>query len=205
MLAFAYLATLLHLINCKSDGCSRDNIRNCLKGFQMYLDKGTAFLAEVDEKEYVEICFKYSFASSCVTSFMYFCPKIKEELQKPFEKFEYACTVDRNDDPHNWPIMPTVDPDVISESEKLEATQKREKFLLSIFMTSLAAGATLLIVMICFAVSCITKWKLRRKIQLRKQKTQVDIKVMNDQEKLLKTLIDASDDKAKKLDKREKI
>ncbi|ESO08095.1 hypothetical protein HELRODRAFT_169826 [Helobdella robusta] len=179
--------------------CSWSLVENCLIKFEPYLNDGTEILRNLGEIDVIQVCWLYSYATSCLAPFMEACKNIRNKLGDKLQNFEYACTVDREDDPH-WPVMSTISPHELEILRRNELSEERKRYFDSLIKASIAAGITLLMVGVCLAFTIYSKYKIKMDIARQKKLRPVlEIKVLDDQENLISSLMGRVNSKKEEL------
>jgi hypothetical protein len=98
---------------------------------------------------------------------MYYCPDIKQNLKSKMEDFEFFCAAHRSGEGKGGmsPLKPTFDPSLTDELIN-EANERKEqkKTVDSAIKASVAAAVTIVLVLVCVMADCLSRWKIRRRI-----------------------------------------
>lgn len=144
--------------------CSETNAENCLKPFQADLDAGISALQTADVTTVALVCRRYDVASKCISWLLYYCPDIKQKYKEKLDAFEYACSHQTNRDGH-WPFMPPV-ANITNNQTTIDVVGgKTGELEAAAIKASVAAGVTVLLVMVCVIADCVSKWRIRRRVK----------------------------------------
>lgn len=136
--------------------CTMSLAEDCMKPFLDDYERGVGVFTSTNITAVALVCRKYDVTSKCISPLLYYCPDINKKYKEKLDQFEYACSHQSFKD-ENWPLMPFEGNNTSNEmGSDMRATAIK---------AGVAAGVTVILIMICVMADCVSKWRIRRRVQ----------------------------------------